>query len=74
MQRKFEIMRIKESVNPQDFSTAYLVQIAVDGKPCTPFWSPAEHRKTMGEDAWVASLKENAEHMLMQFGPAPAMA
>lgn len=70
---KHSIIKIKEMVHPQDFSRLYLCQIAVDSVPCVPFYSHAAQRMELGEDAWVQSLFENAEHMLQQFGPAPAL-
>lgn len=70
----YEIIRIKEQTHPQDFSRIYLCQIAVDGVPCTPFFSHSIQRHELGEEAWLISLYENAEEMIRQFGRAPALA
>lgn len=68
-----EIIKLTDHVHPQDFSKLYLVQIAVDAKPCIPFWSHEAQRRELGEEAWLQSLFENAEHLLAQYGPAPAL-
>jgi len=70
---KYEIVKIKEMVHPQDFSRLFLCQIAVDGRCCVPFYSHIAQRMELGEEAWERSLYENAEHMLQQFGPAAAL-
>jgi hypothetical protein len=70
---RYEIIRIKEHSHPQDFSRLFLCQIAVDGRPCVPFWSHVAQRAELGEEAWIASLYENAEHLLLEYGPAPAL-
>ena len=68
-----EIIKISEHVHPQDFSRLFLCQIAVDGAPCVPFWSHAAQRAELGEEAWLESLYQNAEHLLREYGPAPAL-
>jgi hypothetical protein len=68
---RYEIIRIKEEVHPLDASRIYLVQVAVDGKLCVPFWDSIINRKQLGEDAWIRSLCENAAHLVNEYGPAP---
>ena len=68
-----EVVKISEHVHPQDFSKLYLVQIAVDSKPCVPFWSHEAQRRELGEEAWLQSLFDNAEDLIARFGPAPAL-
>jgi hypothetical protein len=68
-----EIVKISEHIHPQDFSKLYLVQIAVDAKPCVPFWSHEAQRRELGEEAWLQSLFDNAENLIHQYGPAPAL-
>ena len=68
-----EVVKISEHVHPQDFSKLYLVQIAVDSKPCVPFWSHEAQRCELGEEAWLQSLFDNAEDLMARFGPAPAL-
>jgi len=70
-QRK--IIAIKERIHPQDFSRLFLVQVAVDSKPCVPFWSHISQRVELGEKAWLESLLENGEHLMREYGPAPAL-
>lgn len=70
---RFDRIKIAEHTHPQDFSRLYLCQIAVDGKPCVPFWSHEAQRRELGEEAWLQSLNENAEHLLAEHGPAPAL-
>ena len=69
----YEIIKIREEVHPQDCSRIYLCQIAVDGNPCVPFYSHAIQRKELGEEGWLRSLYENAEHLLRQYGRYPAL-
>lgn len=71
---KFEIMRIQEHSHPLDASRLFLVQIAVDGTPCMPFWSHIQQRRELGEEAWLESLKENAANLVAEYGRAPALA
>lgn len=70
----FEILRIKECSHPQDGSRTYLVQIAVDEKPCIPFYDHEINRRTLGEEAWIESLKSNAAGLLREYGPQPVIA
>lgn len=65
-----EIIKIKEESHPQDHSRIFLVQIAVDGVPCVPFYSHVIQRRQLGEEGWLRSLCENAEDMIAQFGRA----
>jgi hypothetical protein len=69
----FEIIKIKEQTHPSDFSRIYLCQIAVDNVPCVPFFSHSIQRKELGEEAWLKSLCENAEMLVRDYGPAPAL-
>lgn len=69
----YEIIKIKEQTHPQDYSRIFLCQIAVDGKPCVPFFSHAIQRKELGEEGWLKSLFENAEMLVRDYGPAPAL-
>jgi hypothetical protein len=73
MQTRYEIIYLKEHIHPQDSGLVYLVQLAVDGTPCTPFWSHAIHRRQLGEEAWMQSLRENAESLVAEYGRAPAL-
>jgi hypothetical protein len=66
-------IKIVPHTHPQDFSTVYLCQFAVDGVPCVPFWSHKAERERLGEDAWYRSLQDNAVGMLAEHGPAPAL-
>jgi hypothetical protein len=70
---RHEIIKIAEHVHPQDFSRVYLCQIAVNGIPCVPFWSHEAQRRELGEEAWLQSLYDNAEHMIFEYGSAPAL-
>jgi len=70
---RYEIIKIKEQSHPLDFSRIFLCQIAVDGVPCVPFYSHAIQRKELGEEGWLQSLYENAEQMIHDHGPAPAL-
>lgn len=70
---RHEIIKIAEHTHPQDFSRIFLCQIAVDGVPCVPFWSHAAQRRELGETAWLQSLFDNAEQMVRDYGPAPAL-
>ena len=72
--QKFEILRIKEDSHPLDGSRIFLVQIAVDGVPCMPFWTHVAERRAKGEEAWLEGLKENAVDMVARFGRQPALA
>lgn len=65
-----ELLKVKEIINKSDCSRMYLVQFAVDGKKTVPFWSWERDRRLLGDDAWVESLKENAVHIMQQFGPS----
>jgi hypothetical protein len=71
MAQRYEIIRIREEIHPQDASRIYLIQIAVDGQCCVPFWDSIVNRKRLGEDAWIQSLYENAEGLIREHGPAP---
>jgi hypothetical protein len=73
MSHRFSIVRIKEQTHPQDFSRLYLVQIAVDDVPCTPFFSHEIQRRELGEQAWLLSLYDNAEMLVREYGRAPVM-
>jgi hypothetical protein len=64
MATRYEIIRIKQH------SDLYLCQIAVDGTPSVAFWSTAMQRKELGEEAWIRSLCENAEHLVREYGRA----
>jgi hypothetical protein len=70
---RHDIIKIAEHTHPQDFSRLYLCQIAVNGVPCVPFWSHAAQRRELGEEAWLRSLFDNAENLVAQYGPAPAL-
>jgi hypothetical protein len=70
---RYEIIKIKEMSHPQDCSRIFLCQIAVDSVPCTPFYSHSIQRKQLGEEGWLQSLYENAEQMIHDYGPAPAL-
>jgi hypothetical protein len=70
---RFEILKIKACVHPQDASRTWLVQIAVDGKPCVPFYDHEARRQRMGEDAWFEALKENAAQLVADYGPQSAL-
>ena len=70
---KFEIMRMKEVSHPHDGSKMYLVQIAVDGKPCIPFWEYEARRRRVGEEAWLQGLCDNAQSLIASHGVQPAM-
>jgi hypothetical protein len=72
-QHRHSIIKIEPRIHPSDFSTVYLVQIAVDEVPCVPFWSHKIERIRLGEEGWLKALFENAEHMLKEFGRAPAL-
>lgn len=63
-----EKIAIQEHTHPEDGSRLFLVQFAVDGVPCVPFWSNVVERKAMGDDAWIASLRERAESLVWQYG------
>jgi hypothetical protein len=63
---RVELIRITEHIHPADFSVSYLCQFAVDGRKCVPFWSHRIDREQLGEDAWFASLKENAEQLVRE--------
>lgn len=67
-------IKIVTTTHPQDFSTVYYCQFAVDGVPCVPFWSHKAERERLGEDRWYRGLQENAVDMLARFGPAQALA
>jgi len=70
---RHEIICIREHTHPQDFSRLFLCQIAVDGKVSVPFWSHAAQRQELGEEAWLQSLFDNAEHLIKEYGTAPAL-
>lgn len=70
---KYELIRIKEEAHPADSSRIFLVQVAVDGVPCVPFYSHSIQRKELGEEAWIESLFENAEMLVREHGRAPAL-
>jgi hypothetical protein len=71
MSNRYEIICIKEETHPQDSSRIYLVQIAVNGRLCVPFWDSIVNRRRLGEDAWIQSLCENAEGLIREHGTAP---
>jgi hypothetical protein len=68
MQSRHELIHLSEHVNPDYPCPVYLVQFAVDGKPSPPFWSTKKARVEMGEDAWMESLKLEAEAALAENG------
>lgn len=66
---RHELIHLSEHTNPDYPYPVYLVQYAVDGKKCPPFWSTKKARIDMGEDAWFESLKLEAEAAIAENGP-----
>jgi hypothetical protein len=70
---KYSIIKIREYIHSETFSRMFLCQLSVNGLPCPPFHSSAAERARLGEDGWMKSLQENAEFMLAEHGPQPAL-
>lgn len=73
VEHKFELIHLSEHVHPDYTTPIYLVQFAVSGKVCPPFWSTKQSRVELGEDMWFENLKLEAEAALAASGPARAL-
>jgi hypothetical protein len=73
VQQKFELIHLSEHTHPGYQTPVYLVQFAINGQVCPPFWSTKQDRVDMGEDMWFESLKQNAEGALAECGPSKAL-
>jgi len=60
---------VREHLHP-DCGMLFLCQVRFGEKFCTPFWSTAEQRKTLGDRDWEQCLVQNAEQLLRDHGPA----
>jgi hypothetical protein len=73
VQQKFELIHLSEHTHPGYHTPVYLVQFAVDGQVCPPFWSTKQSRIELGEDMWMENLKLEAQGALDECGPSKAL-
>jgi len=70
---RFERLRLKEVIS-SDGSKCWLVQYAVDGVPCVPFYDHDINRRAHGTDeSWFRDLERQAELAVRQYGRAEVM-
>jgi hypothetical protein len=72
--KTFERLALRETSSP-DGNRWWLVQYAVNGIPCMPFYEPEARRREAGwsDEEWFRHLEEQAESSLESYGMAPAL-
>lgn len=71
--KHFERIALRESCS-LDGSRWWLVQFAVNGVLCPPFYEPDRRRRDMGwsDEEWMRHLEEQAESAIESYGAAQA--
>lgn len=69
--KTYERIAMRETSAP-DGSRWWLVQFAVNGVPCMPFYEPDRRRREMGwdDEQWFQHLHEQADSSLEAYGRA----